>query len=88
LPWQPFLAFYIWGAHWRLLKNATYVQQGNHHVGHWPTFLVLCSFLLLIIDILILFLRRAHNTDLPLISGSCMRDLHCLNYSATVVEAV
>jgi len=23
LPWQPFLAFYIWGAHWRHLKNAT-----------------------------------------------------------------
>ena len=21
LPWQPFLAFYIWGAHWRHLKN-------------------------------------------------------------------
>jgi len=23
LPWQPFLAFYIWGAHWRYLKNTT-----------------------------------------------------------------
>jgi len=23
LPWQPFLAFYIWGAHWRHLKNTT-----------------------------------------------------------------
>jgi len=23
LPWQPFLAFYIWGAHWRHLNNAT-----------------------------------------------------------------
>jgi len=23
LPWQPFLAFYIWGAHWRHLKNMT-----------------------------------------------------------------
>jgi len=23
LPWQPFLAFYISGAHWRYLKNAT-----------------------------------------------------------------
>ena len=20
----------------------TYVRQGDHHVGHWPTFLVLC----------------------------------------------
>ena len=23
LPWQPFLAFYTWGAHWRHLKNTT-----------------------------------------------------------------
>ena len=23
LLWQPFLAFYIWGAHWRHLKNTT-----------------------------------------------------------------
>jgi len=23
LPWQPFFAFYIWGAHWRHLKNTT-----------------------------------------------------------------
>jgi len=23
LPCQPFLAFYIWGAHWRHLKNTT-----------------------------------------------------------------
>jgi len=23
LPWQPFVAFYIWGAHWRHLKNTT-----------------------------------------------------------------
>jgi len=23
LPWQPFLAFYIWGADWRHLKNTT-----------------------------------------------------------------
>jgi len=24
---------------WR--EGATYIQQGSHHVGHWPTFLVL-----------------------------------------------
>jgi len=23
LPWQPFWAFYIWGAHWRHLQNMT-----------------------------------------------------------------
>jgi len=23
LPWQPFLALYMWGAHWRHLKNTT-----------------------------------------------------------------
>jgi len=25
-------------AHWT--EGATYIQQGGHHVGHWPTFLV------------------------------------------------
>ena len=24
----------------RLTEGATYVWQGDHHVGHWPTFLV------------------------------------------------
>jgi len=23
---------------WRLTEGATYVRQGGHHVGHWPTF--------------------------------------------------
>jgi len=26
----------------------TYIRQGGHHVGHWPTFLVLSSFLFLV----------------------------------------
>ena len=25
---------------WTWTKGATYIQQGGHHVGHWPTFLV------------------------------------------------
>ena len=25
----------------RWTESATYIQQGGHHVGHWPTFLVL-----------------------------------------------
>jgi len=24
----------------RSTEDATYIQQGGHHVGHWPTFLV------------------------------------------------
>ena len=24
----------------RLTEGATYIRQGDHHVGHWPTFLV------------------------------------------------
>ena len=28
-------------------EGATYIQQGGHHVGHWPTFLVLSSFFFL-----------------------------------------
>jgi len=23
---------------WRLTKGITYIRQGGHHVGHWPTF--------------------------------------------------
>jgi len=26
----------------RWTEGATYIRQGGHHVGHWPTFLVLC----------------------------------------------
>ena len=26
-----------------LAKGATYIRQGGHHVGHWPTFLVVCK---------------------------------------------
>ena len=25
---------------WRWTEGATYIRQGGHHVGHWPTFLV------------------------------------------------
>jgi len=28
----------------RWTEGATYVRQGDHHVGHWPTFLVLTNF--------------------------------------------
>jgi len=27
----------------RWTEGATYIRQGGHHVGHWPTFLVLFS---------------------------------------------
>ena len=26
---------------WRWTESATYIRHGGHHVGHWPTFLVL-----------------------------------------------
>jgi len=31
----------------RWTEGATYIQQGGHHVGHWPTFLILYDLLLL-----------------------------------------
>ena len=37
----------------RWTKGATYVRQGDHHVGHWPTFLVL----------LFVFGRWQHNRE-------------------------
>jgi len=27
----------------RRTEGATYIRQGGHHVGHWPTFLVLST---------------------------------------------
>jgi len=42
----------------RWTEGATYIQQGDHHVGHWPTFLVWisyywlsCSFAFVVISI-------------------------------------
>jgi len=29
----------------RWTESTIYVMQGDHHVGHWPTFLVLCMLL-------------------------------------------
>ena len=26
---------------WRWTEGATYIRQGGHHAGHWPTFLVM-----------------------------------------------
>jgi len=34
----------------RWTKGATYVRQGDHHVGYWPTFLVLSLPVLLIMN--------------------------------------
>jgi len=31
----------------RSTEGATYIGQGGHHVGHWPTFLVLGLFLVI-----------------------------------------
>jgi len=28
----------------RWTEGATYIRQGGHHVGHWPTFLVIFTF--------------------------------------------
>ena len=28
----------------RSTEGATYIRQGGHHVGHWPTFLVASNF--------------------------------------------
>ena len=33
----------------RWTEGATYIRQGDHHVGHWPTFLVRFGFSVLVI---------------------------------------
>ena len=32
--------------HDTLAEGATYIRQGGHHVGHWPTFLVSINFVM------------------------------------------
>jgi len=29
---------------WRWTEGATYIRQSGHHVGHWPTFIVIIGF--------------------------------------------
>jgi len=43
LPWQPFLAFYIWGAHWRHLKNTTEPSMRGGDVALCHITLTTCS---------------------------------------------
>ena len=38
MPWQPFLAFYIWGAHWRHLKNTTEPSMCGGDAALCPVF--------------------------------------------------
>ena len=42
LPWQPFLAFYIWGAHWRHLKNTTELSVCGGHAALCQITLTTC----------------------------------------------
>jgi len=46
----------------RWTEGATYIRQGGHHVGHWPTFLVLFAFLryYIVINIIPNFWRPNH----------------------------
>jgi len=42
LPWQPFLAFYIWGAHWCHLKNTTELSMCGGDVALCQITLTTC----------------------------------------------
>ena len=42
LPWQPFLAFYIWGAHWRHLKNTTELSMCGGDAAFRQITLTIC----------------------------------------------
>jgi len=46
LPWQPFLAFYILGAHWRHLKNTTEPSMCGGDAALCQITLTTCSLLL------------------------------------------
>ena len=45
LLWQPFLAFYIWGAHWRHLKNTTEPSMCGGDAALCQITLTTCYFL-------------------------------------------
>jgi len=50
----------------RWTEGATYVRQGDHHVGHWPTFLVYHLFLVFLSTPyleLCFYLNIAHTSD-------------------------
>jgi len=45
---------------WRLTQDATYIRQGGHQVGHWPTFLVpYCTRLVSYARMCMLFTRNS-----------------------------
>jgi len=46
LPWQPFLAFDIWGAHWRHLKNTTEPSMCGGDAALCQITLTTCFYLL------------------------------------------
>ena len=46
LPLQPFLAFYIWGAHWRHLKNTTEPSMCGSDVALCHITLTTCFYIL------------------------------------------
>ena len=60
----------------RRTEGATYIRQGGHHVGHWPTFLVVYA-----IDFSIGFC--AHTDDLLL--KAVLSNSFLLNYFACVL---
>ena len=37
----------------RLTEGAIYIRQGGHHVGHWPTFLVVLVFVVVLVVVLL-----------------------------------
>ena len=44
----------------RWTEGPTYIRQGGHHRGHWPTFLVIFFFLYLTVNKLFIDRRRLH----------------------------
>ena len=59
-------------------EGTTYIRQGDHHVGHWPAFLVLTCILQIVVSILLpleqLECGTVPNvmTALPNIGGCCL----------------
>ena len=78
LPWQPFLAFYIWGAHWRHLKNTTEPSICGGDAAFCQITLTTCYY---IIQTKVIF-YSVFTTDYLIFIHGCMAMVNLALYTA------
>ena len=66
----------------RWTEGATYIQQGGHHVGHWPTFLFVMHCLA------IHFLASAYIMHISILFNARLKSYVCAWYKANSLKKV